>query len=105
MLLALSGFIIPFSFAYDPALLMLGATPLAIAFRTVAATVGIVMLGAAVIGYLRAPTRPWERALLFGGAMLLIFPGAMGDLLGVACLAAVWLAQRAPRAAPVREPS
>jgi TRAP-type uncharacterized transport system fused permease subunit len=103
LLLALSGFIIPFSFAYDPALLMLGATPLQIALRTAAATVGIVMLGAAVIGWFRAPTRPWERALLLGGSLCLIFPGAATDLVGLACLAVVWLSQRAPRAAQARQ--
>ncbi len=98
MMLALSGFIIPFSFAYDPALLMLNATPLAIAIRTAAATLGVLMLGAAVIGYLRRPTRVWERALLFGGAFCLIFPGVVSDLIGVACFAVVWLTQRFLRA-------
>jgi TRAP transporter 4TM/12TM fusion protein len=94
MLLALSGFIIPFSFAYDPALLMLGASPLAIVWRTLSATIGIVMLGAGLIGYFRRPTRLWERGMLLGGALLLIFPGAIGDVLGMACFAGVWLAQR-----------
>jgi len=94
MLLALSGFIIPFSFAYDPALLMLGASPVAILWRTLAATLGIVMLGAGLIGYFRGPTRFWERGALLAGALLLIFPGAVGDLIGMACFAVVWLAQR-----------
>ena len=94
MMLALSGFIIPFSFAYDPALLMLGASPPAIVWRTVSATLGIVMLGAGLIGYLRGPTRPWERGLLLIGSLLLIFPGAVSDVLGMACFAVVWLAQR-----------
>ena len=101
MLLALSGFIIPFSFAYDPALLMLGSSPSAIVWRTLSATIGIVMLGAGLIGYFRGPTRLWERAALLAGALLLIFPGAVSDILGVACLAAVWLAQRkAPAIVP-----
>src|SRR4029450_11020988 len=56
MLLALSGFIIPFSFTYDPALLMLDASVPAIIWRTIAATVGILMLAAGLIGYFRAPT-------------------------------------------------
>ena len=95
MMLALSGFIIPFSFAFDPALLLINATPLHIAWRTIAATLGIVMLGAGLIGYLRGPTRRWERALLLIGAALLIFPGALSDAIGIAAFAAVWLAQRA----------
>ena len=98
MMLALSGFVIPFSFAYDPALLMINATPLQVVWRTVAATVGIVMLGTGLIGYLRRATSAWQRAVLLVGAVLLIFPGALSDLLGLACLAAVWLTQ-SPRVA------
>ncbi len=97
MMLALSGFIIPFSFAYDPALLLIGAGPLHIVLRTVATTGGILMLGAGLIGYFMAPTRWWERALLLGGALLLIFPGASTDLLGVACLAATVVSQKLAR--------
>ena len=99
MMLALSGFIIPFSFAYDPALLLLGSTVPHIVLRTAAVTLGIVMLGAGLIGYLRGPARPWERAALLAGAGLLIFPGTLADLLGVGCFAAVWAAQRGRGAA------
>jgi TRAP transporter 4TM/12TM fusion protein len=95
MALALSGFIIPFSFAYDPALLLLNASVPHIVLRTAAAALGILMLGAGLIGYLRVPTRSWERVTLLAGAVLLIFPGTLGDLFGVACFMAVWLAQRA----------
>jgi TRAP transporter 4TM/12TM fusion protein len=95
MTLALAGFIIPFSFAYDPSILLLGAGPAQVALRTAAATLGIAMLGTGLIGYLLAPTRLWERALLLAGACLLILPGAVADLAGAGCLAAVLLAQRA----------
>src|SRR6266403_398360 len=64
MMLALSGFVIPFSFAYDPAILLISASWAHIAWRTLAATLGIVMLGAGLIGWFRAPTRSYERALL-----------------------------------------
>ncbi len=97
MALALSGFIIPFSFAYDPALLLLNASVPHIVLRTAAAVLGILMLGAGLIGYLRVPTRRWERLTLLAGAVLLIFPGTFSDLVGVACFVAVWLAQRASR--------
>jgi TRAP transporter 4TM/12TM fusion protein len=100
MMLALSGFIIPFAFAYDPALLMIGASPLRVVLRTAAATLGIVMLGAGLIGYLRGATLLWERVALLAGAFLLIFPGAVSDVLGVAAFTAVWLAQRVRASAP-----
>ncbi|HEV8586098.1 MAG TPA: TRAP transporter fused permease subunit [Methylomirabilota bacterium] len=97
MTLALSGFIIPFSFAYDPALLLMNAGVIHIAWRTLAATLGIVMLGAGLIGYFRAPTRPLERALLLAGSLLLIFPGVWSDVAGIACFALVVFSQRAAR--------
>jgi TRAP transporter 4TM/12TM fusion protein len=95
MLLALSGFIIPFSFTYDPALLMLNASAVEIVWRTLAATIGIVMLAAGLIGYFRAPTKRWERAALLVGACLLIFPGAWSDAAGLVCFALVLVSQRA----------
>jgi TRAP transporter 4TM/12TM fusion protein len=103
MMLALSGFIIPFSFAYDPALLMQDATVLEIVLRTAAATLGILMLAAGLIGYLRAPARPWERAVLLAGAFLLIFPGAWSDLAGLGCFVVVVVSQRAAREAGATE--
>jgi TRAP transporter 4TM/12TM fusion protein len=103
MTLALSGFIIPFSFAYDPALLLMNASVPHIVARTAAATLGIVMLGAGLIGYLRAPTRPYERALLLIGSLLLIFPGVWTDLAGVACFLIVVVSQRAARTAGATE--
>jgi TRAP transporter 4TM/12TM fusion protein len=99
MMLALSGFIIPFSFAYDPALLLMSASIPHIVWRTLAATLGIVMLGAGLIGHFRSPTRAWERALLLAGALLLIFPGVWSDTAGLLCFAAVVVSQRAARPA------
>jgi TRAP transporter 4TM/12TM fusion protein len=95
MMLALSGFIIPFSFAYDPALLLIDASVPHIVWRTLATTLGVVMLGAGVIGYFRAPTRPWERAVLLAGALLLIFPGVWTDTTGLLCFLTVLVSQRA----------
>ncbi|HEY7649498.1 MAG TPA: TRAP transporter permease [Methylomirabilota bacterium] len=97
MALALSGFIIPFSFVYDPALLLIGAGPIGIALRTAAATLGIVMLGTGIIGYFLGPTRWWERVLLLVGAVLLIFPGVVSDLLGIAGFLTVVTTQRLAR--------
>src|SRR5262249_34410537 len=95
MLLALSGFIIPFSFAYDPAMLLIGTGPFGIAWRTAAATLGIVLLGAGLVRYFRARTALWQRVLLIVGAFMLILPGVVSALLGVARFDARPLCQRA----------
>jgi TRAP-type uncharacterized transport system fused permease subunit len=94
MLLALTGFIIPYSFVYDPALLMINASPLQVLLRAGATTLGIYMLGAGLIGFMRVRTLPWERVALVVGAGLLILPGQITDLLGAGCFAAVFLVQR-----------
>jgi TRAP-type uncharacterized transport system fused permease subunit len=100
MMLALSGFIIPFSFAYDPAMLLIDASVPHVILRTAAATLGIVMLGAGLIGYFLVRTRLWERFVLLAGAALLIFPGIASDLLGAAAFLSVFLSQYARRRAP-----
>jgi len=61
------------------------------------------MLAAGLIGYLRAPTRVWERAVLLAGAFLLIFPGMWSDLAGLACFAIVLVSQRPARSAGATE--
>jgi TRAP-type uncharacterized transport system fused permease subunit len=99
MMLSLSGFIIPFAYVYDPALLLIGASAPQVLFRTATAGLGVIMLSAALIGYLRTPTRPWERGALLVGAFLLIFPGAWSDAIGVACFGVVLLAQSRRRVA------
>lgn len=98
MVLALSGFLIPFSFAYDPSILLINPTLLGVLLRTAAASLGILMLGAGIIGYLWGPTRLHERLALLGGSVLLIFPGLWGDLLGALAFVGVTLAQRLRRA-------
>ena len=103
MMLALSGFIIPFSFAYDPALLLINASVPHIVLRTAMATLGIVMLGAGLIGYFRRATSVFERALLLAGSLLLIFPGVWSDLAGIVCFAVVVVSQRTARAAGATE--
>ena len=55
--------------------------------------VGVICLGAGIIGYLRHKTSLPERVLLFGAAFLLIKPGLMTDLIGILCAGTVLLMQ------------
>ena len=98
MLLALSGFLIPFSFAYDSSILLINWSLPGVVWRTAAAMLGILMLGAGAVGYLWRPTKVAERLVLLAGAVLLIFPGFWSDLLGLSCFAGVCASQRLRRA-------
>jgi TRAP-type uncharacterized transport system fused permease subunit len=102
--IAAAGFIVPFMFAYEPALLAIGDWP-TIGLATATASIGVMALAAALYGYLLAPAPLWQRLLLATAALLLIKPGWMTDLIGLGLLATVlalqWgAARRAPPAPP-----
>jgi TRAP transporter 4TM/12TM fusion protein len=89
-----AGFIVPFMFVYEPALLMINpavshkskllvtAEWPAILMATTTACVGIAFLAAGLHGYLRAPLSMWQRALCLVTAFLLVNPGLWTDLAG-----------------------
>ncbi|MDX2155210.1 MAG: TRAP transporter permease [Hyphomicrobiaceae bacterium] len=88
-----SGFVVPFMFVYEPALLMLdpsitkskdlvtAAWP-AIAWATFTATVGITFLAAGLHGYLAARATMIERAILIVACFFLVNPNALAVFYG-----------------------
>ncbi|HEX6112404.1 MAG TPA: TRAP transporter fused permease subunit, partial [Geminicoccaceae bacterium] len=97
--LGATGYIIPFMFVFGPSLLMIGSWD-RILLTTVTAVIGVVALAASLHGYFLRPTRLFERVLLFGGAIVLIKPGLVTDLIGGAALATVVLSQQAFKTGP-----
>ncbi len=91
--IAITAFIVPFMFVYNPELLWIGSlSAILISFCT--AIVGVVILSSSVIGWLYRKTYLLERVILFIAAMVLIKPGLMSDLIGVVCLGVVLLTQK-----------
>jgi TRAP transporter 4TM/12TM fusion protein len=81
--IALAGFLLPFVWVYNPALLLQGDA-IEIILATISAVVGIVALASAVQGYLPGGRSRWYHRLLMGcGALALIKPGVVTDLLGI----------------------
>jgi TRAP transporter 4TM/12TM fusion protein len=83
-----AGYIVPFMFVYEPALMMIGpwyVTTLAFA----SAVVGVMTLAASLHGYLLAALSMWQRAVLFVAAVLLIAPELISSVVGVVLLGAV----------------
>ena len=73
-----AGFIVPFMFVYEPALLMIGDWP-AIVWRFVMSCIGIGLLAAGLHGYLlRRDARCGSAALHRRGALLLVVPTLLG---------------------------
>ncbi|MDD2966179.1 MAG: TRAP transporter permease [Desulfovibrionaceae bacterium] len=92
--IAFAGFLIPYIFCYNPGLLMINATNAEVAFYAGTAAVGIMALSFASVGYWLRHLYLWERALLLGGAVTLIIPGLMTDLVGCGTLAIVYILQK-----------
>lgn len=91
-----AGFIVPFMFVYEPALLLIGEWP-NVVHASVTATLGCLMLAAGLHGYLVAPASLWQRAALVAAALSLIKPGLVTDIAGIGLGGAVILVQLAAR--------
>lgn len=100
----LAGFLIPFTFAFDPALLLVGSIETVVQ-AVVTAVLGILCLVAALEGYLFWFWRPLSRVVLVLAALATLVPGTLSDLVGVALVAiAVVLTHGVALAAAKRQP-
>jgi TRAP transporter 4TM/12TM fusion protein len=83
-----AGFVVPFMFVYEPALLMIGDWPV-IVWRFVVSCIGIMLLAAGLHGYLLRAMPHWQRGLAITAALFLVAPDYRADLIGIALTAAV----------------
>ena len=98
-----AGFIVPFMFVYEPALLMIHDSWFWIIYRFVLAVLGISLLAGGLHGYFLSRASMWQRALLIGGGLLLVAPYVWSDIAGfVICgfvLTVQWLQRKQSTAA------
>ncbi len=93
--LALAGFIVPYLFVYEPALLLIDPTglplnavdlplaaPLDIVIVAFTSIVGVIGLGAAIEGYFATNMKAITRILLAIGALMMLVPEMITDVVG-----------------------
>jgi TRAP transporter 4TM/12TM fusion protein len=101
-----AGFIVPFMFVYEPALLMIGDWP-KIVWSFATASVGIMLFAAGLHGFLITHATWWQRALLIAGGLSLVDPNLVTDVIGAVAvgiaIGAQLLARRAAVPAAVKE--
>jgi TRAP transporter 4TM/12TM fusion protein len=92
----LPAFLVPFAFVLDPAGvgLLLKGPPLDVVRVTVTAFLGIAALAAGVQGWALRRTTLLERLMLIAAGILLVYPGAVADVAGVALVIAALAMQR-----------
>ena len=84
--LAIGAFIVPYIFVLNPAMVLIGTTPLLLTFNLGTAFGGMFGVGVAMIGFCMAPMNWAERILFAIGGLLLIDPGVATDLTGLVLL-------------------
>ena len=92
--LSLAGFIVPYMFIYNTALLLIDTTPLVAIRVSITAIIGVCMIGMATEGYLFTTMNTLLRILAFVGSLLLITANVVQDAIGLAFLVLIVLYQR-----------
>ncbi|MFR6290700.1 MAG: TRAP transporter permease [Peptococcaceae bacterium] len=92
--LAIAAFIIPYIFALNPSLLLLGSEPFDIINVTISALVGMTGVAAATEGYLLTKMNPLVRIISLIGGLMLIIPGIQTDIGGLVLVGIAFVAQK-----------
>jgi TRAP transporter 4TM/12TM fusion protein len=77
-----AGFVVPFMFVYEPALLMIGDWP-TIVWRFVISCIGIAMLAGGLHGFLLRAMPMWQRVTAVVAAFALVVPHMLSDIVGL----------------------
>jgi TRAP-type uncharacterized transport system fused permease subunit len=91
-----AGFLVPFAFVYQPAILLIGSWS-DVVVSTVSATLGVFMLAAGLHGYLVRRLGMVERVWCVIASLLLIDPNIVTDIIGYGMIAAALAYQYATR--------
>ena len=91
--LAITAFIIPYIFAFNPKMLFIDATVFEVVLIVVTSVMGIVALSSALEGYMFRKLKAVEIICLVIGGMLMIYPGHVTDAIGFVITAAIIVMQ------------
>lgn len=92
--LAIAAFLIPYMFAFNPKMILIGGTFLEALPMVLTAIIGLVGIGAGFIGYLNGPVNPLLRIVSIAGGLCLVIPGTLTDIIGIALIAVVYVLNR-----------
>ncbi len=91
--LAITAFIIPYIFAFNPKMLFIEATVSEVILIIITSVVGIFALSAALEGYMFRKLKIYEIIPLIIGGLLMIYPGITTDTVGLVLVAIVTVIQ------------
>ena len=93
--LGVAGFLVPFLAVYSPMLMFAGKfSALELTEAIVTAVIGVIALSAALENWMFRECKFWERAILFVGALMLMIPGVVTDIVGGVAVTVVYFSQK-----------
>ena len=91
--LAIAAFIVPYIFAFNPAMLFINTTIPEVILIVVTSIAGMFSISAALEGYLRTHMNVIERLVGIVAGLMLIYPGIATDVIGLGAIAAIIVIQ------------
>ncbi|MBE6936516.1 MAG: TRAP transporter permease [Ruminococcaceae bacterium] len=91
--LAITAFIVPYIFAFNPAMLFIETTPLEVVQIIVTSIIGIFGISAGMEGYMFTRMKWYEIIFVIAGGLMLVYPGLITDVIGIVIIAAIVLLQ------------
>ena len=92
--LAIAAFIVPYIFCINPAMLLVDVTALKIIQIIITSLSGLIGVAAALEGYLCCKMHPIVRIIAAVAGLLMMDPGTLTDIIGVALLVGVFVWQK-----------
>ena len=89
--LAIAAFLIPYMFAFNPKMILIGGTLLEALPMIITAIFGLVGIGGGFIGYLNGHLKWPLRLVSIAGGLCMVIPGTMTDIIGAVLVVAVFL--------------
>ena len=87
-MIAIPAFVVPFTFAYNDALMLSGSL-MDIVLGVITSAIGVYFIGLAIAGFMKREMSLIPRALMFVGGIAMIVPHMMVSLIGLAlCIVA-----------------
>lgn len=91
--IAITAFIIPYVFAFNPDMLLVGGSIGQAAAITISAFIGMLGISTGMEGYMTTHLKIWQRILCLVGGILLIIPGSATDIVGIVLVLFVFAIQ------------
>ncbi|WP_078378491.1 TRAP transporter permease [Sutcliffiella halmapala] len=91
--LAIAAFIIPYMFVFQPQLLMIDTTIPEISWILITSIIGMIAIGAGLIGYWYRKLHWLERIIIVLSGLLLIYPETLTDTIGLVGFVAMLIIQ------------